>query len=227
MFSLFIQVFSSSLMITSSERDKGRDDPVDNRAQKVLRWQKWKVRHHIKIVRLINQCIILKKLKKCHPRSLFQIVNFPNSECVSEAGDAGVCMTSGECLSRSGLVSGSCAQGFGACCLVYHDQCGGTLEYNNTYIRCNNSKHILNNHITTNVGTPSFRKHTRNSHLVNGRSRRHPQTSVSLGFSNFYKTLNSVLILSLKVWFWRDEYSSSRLHNIWEHWTVHNWLLSS
>ena len=37
MFSLFMQVFSSSLMITSSERDKGRDDPVDNRAQKVLR----------------------------------------------------------------------------------------------------------------------------------------------------------------------------------------------
>lgn len=82
---------------------------------------------------------------KCLPRSLFQIVNFPNSECVSEDGDAGVCMTSGECLSRSGLVSGSCAQGFGACCLVYHDQCGGTLEHNNTYIRCDNSKHIPNN----------------------------------------------------------------------------------
>ena len=82
---------------------------------------------------------------KCLPRSLFQIVNFPNSECVSEDGDAGVCMTSGECLSRSGLVSGSCAQGFGACCLVYHDQCGGTLEHNNTYIRCDKSKHIPNN----------------------------------------------------------------------------------
>ena len=65
-------------------------------------------------------------------------MNFPNSECVSEAGDDGVCMTSGECLSRSGLVSGSCAQGFGACCLVYHDLCGGSLEYNNTYIRCDN-----------------------------------------------------------------------------------------
>ena len=80
------------------------------------------------------------------PLSIFQIVNFPNSECASEAGDAGVCMTSGECLSRSGLVSGSCAQGFGACCLVYSDQCGGSLEYNNTYIRYNNCKYVHNNH---------------------------------------------------------------------------------
>ena len=111
------------------------------------------------------------------PLSIFQIVNFPNSECASEAGDAGVCMTSGECLSRSGLVSGSCAQGFGACCLVYSDQCGGSLEYNNTYIRYNNCKYVHN--ITHYLGTQSFRKPIQNNPLVSGKSRRYPRRFAS------------------------------------------------
>ena len=70
---------------------------------------------------------------------------------MSDAGDDGVCVTAAECLDRSGQVSGKCAQvstgvkgvslmmcdhfqGFGSCCLLYTDQCGGTLTYNNTYI---------------------------------------------------------------------------------------------
>lgn len=32
-------------------------------------------------------------------------------------------------------LSGTCAFGFGACCLVYQDTCGGTLPYNCTYLR--------------------------------------------------------------------------------------------
>lgn len=67
--------------------------------------------------------------------SIFQIVNFPNAECVSDTGDDGVCMTAAECLDISGQVSGACAQGFGSCCLVVSEKCGGDLPHNNTYIR--------------------------------------------------------------------------------------------
>jgi len=66
--------------------------------------------------------------------SLFSIVNFPNEECTSSTGDNGTCLTAPECSARSGVVSGTCASGFGGCCLLYNRLCGGTLEYNNTYI---------------------------------------------------------------------------------------------
>ena len=35
-------------------------------------------------------------------------------------------------------VSGTCASGFGACCVIYTSACGGTISYNTTYIRCIN-----------------------------------------------------------------------------------------
>ena len=74
------------------------------------------------------------RLTFCHSFSIFSIVNFPNEVCKSSNGDNGTCLTAPECSSRSGVVSGSCASGFGACCLLYNKLCGGTLEYNNTYI---------------------------------------------------------------------------------------------
>ena len=42
--------------------------------------------------------------------SIFHIVNFPNAECSSAAGDDGVCMTRAECGDIAGRVSGACAQ---------------------------------------------------------------------------------------------------------------------
>ena len=32
-------------------------------------------------------------------------------------------------------MSGTCAQGFGSCCVLYYDTCGGTISNNRTYIR--------------------------------------------------------------------------------------------
>jgi len=66
--------------------------------------------------------------------SLFSIVNFPNELCTSTSGDNGTCLTAPECSVRSGQVSGSCASGYGACCVLYNRLCGGTLAYNNTYL---------------------------------------------------------------------------------------------
>ena len=66
---------------------------------------------------------------------MFQIVTFPNAECTATTGDTGTCVTRAECQDRGGAVSGSCALGFGACCLVIHTTCGGSLPHNCTYLR--------------------------------------------------------------------------------------------
>ena len=48
--------------------------------------------------------------------NLFTVVRFPNSVC---AGDAfnGTCYTSEECNDRGGTSSGTCANGYGVCCI--------------------------------------------------------------------------------------------------------------
>merc|ERR1719431_1683852 len=67
--------------------------------------------------------------------NIFQITNFPNTECTSTSGLCGTCLTGAECSGQGGLVDGSCASGFGSCCLFYVDTCGGTISKNRTYIR--------------------------------------------------------------------------------------------
>lgn len=67
--------------------------------------------------------------------SMFSIVNFPNLECTTALGDVGTCMKASECSSKDGLVSGSCASGFGSCCLIYNKACGNEiLTHNITYL---------------------------------------------------------------------------------------------
>jgi len=49
---------------------------------------------------------------------LFNIVSFPNNVCNSSQDlMQGVCLSPRECSERGGLSEGSCASGFGACCL--------------------------------------------------------------------------------------------------------------
>jgi len=67
--------------------------------------------------------------------SMFSLVNFPNDECITPDSECGTCMTTSECSGIKGKVSGSCAQGFGSCCVIYQDSCGGTISQNRTYIR--------------------------------------------------------------------------------------------
>ena len=69
--------------------------------------------------------------------SLFSVVNFPNADCtsISSSTTTGTCYTSSECTSRSGSASGSCAAGFGVCCVITSSTCGSTVSNNVTYIR--------------------------------------------------------------------------------------------
>ena len=49
--------------------------------------------------------------------NLFQIVKFPNGPCNATSTTQGVCYTSDECNSKGGVNSGTCANGFGVCCV--------------------------------------------------------------------------------------------------------------
>ena len=67
--------------------------------------------------------------------SLFSIVQFPNDECTSSSTEIGTCLTASECNGKSGTASGSCAAGFGVCCVISTTTCGSTVSSNSSYIR--------------------------------------------------------------------------------------------
>ena len=74
--------------------------------------------------------------------SLFNVVSFKNEGCRSNSGTTGIsgvnrngtCYTSSQCRNKGGSASGSCASGFGVCCL-FTVQSGGTISENCTYIQ--------------------------------------------------------------------------------------------
>merc|ERR1719422_1445511 len=45
----------------------------------------------------------------------------------------GTCYTADECTSRDGVASGSCAEGYGVCCIITVS-CGGSTSENCTYL---------------------------------------------------------------------------------------------
>ncbi|XP_032779172.2 uncharacterized protein LOC116917689 [Daphnia magna] len=65
--------------------------------------------------------------------SLFSIVRFPNSLCLASNSYNGTCLTTAECSAKGGTASGTCASGFGVCCVLTIQTCGATTSLNNTY----------------------------------------------------------------------------------------------
>lgn len=65
--------------------------------------------------------------------SFFQVVRFKNDPCQAAASRGGTCYTSTECTSKGGSASGTCAKGFGVCC-VFTLGCGGTSSENCTHL---------------------------------------------------------------------------------------------
>ena len=75
---------------------------------------------------------------------MFTIVNFKNEPCQStdslSSGSTqyrnGTCYTSSECGSKGGSSKGSCAAGFGVCCVFTYDtDSDTTINYNDSYIQ--------------------------------------------------------------------------------------------
>jgi len=72
--------------------------------------------------------------------SIFSVVQFGNSLCVASSSTTsntvfGTCYTTSECMSNGGTASGSCASGFGVCCVITQSTCGSTISKNVTYIQ--------------------------------------------------------------------------------------------
>jgi len=66
--------------------------------------------------------------------SVFTVVKFPNTVCLSSTtGRNGTCYTNSECAAKGGSASGSCASGFGACCIFEKSCGGGSIAENCTY----------------------------------------------------------------------------------------------
>merc|ERR1719336_444277 len=65
-------------------------------------------------------------------QGIFQVVRFPNDACGSANNFNGTCYTASECSSLGGSSSGSCASGFGVCC-VFSLACGGRTSANTSY----------------------------------------------------------------------------------------------
>lgn len=61
--------------------------------------------------------IIMCVMILCLVLSLFTVIRFKNEACKSGSGSNGTCYSSGDCSAHGGQASGSCAQGFGVCCL--------------------------------------------------------------------------------------------------------------
>merc|ERR1719347_1833167 len=66
--------------------------------------------------------------------NVFNIVRFPNDGCNStdSSNFYGTCYTASECAAKGGSSKGSCASGFGVCCITT-GSAGGSTSLNNTY----------------------------------------------------------------------------------------------
>jgi len=64
---------------------------------------------------------------------IFNVVKFPNDVCKGSGTMNGTCYTQEECSDKKGTASGSCADGFGVCCVISLS-CGGTTYDNCTYL---------------------------------------------------------------------------------------------
>lgn len=74
--------------------------------------------------------------------SIFQIVKFANDACSATDGNTGTCLTAAECTSSGGAATGTCASGFGVCCVAVIDP-------------CTDSEPKLNSTLLVNPGYPS------------------------------------------------------------------------
>merc|ERR1740129_2169665 len=63
---------------------------------------------------------------------VFQVIKFPNDICTGATRN-GTCYTSEECSSKGGTSDGTCASGFGVCC-IFTLACGGSASENQTYL---------------------------------------------------------------------------------------------
>ncbi|TRY76323.1 hypothetical protein TCAL_15909 [Tigriopus californicus] len=65
--------------------------------------------------------------------SIFQIIKFKHDPCPGDGTRQGICHSNAECVALGGKSSGSCANGYGVCCIVALT-CGQTTSSNCSYL---------------------------------------------------------------------------------------------
>ncbi|XP_037787951.1 uncharacterized protein LOC119583502 isoform X2 [Penaeus monodon] len=58
---------------------------------------------------------------------VINIITFDNAPCTAQSGEMGTCYSQKECEGLAGTASGTCANGFGICC-VFHRTCGESID---------------------------------------------------------------------------------------------------
>merc|ERR1712032_950288 len=81
-----------------------------------------------------NEAVPTKPMDAKRFLSLFTIVSFKNDPCQSNNGNNGTCLSSKDCEKRGGIRSGTCASGFGVCCII-SKTCGGVTNMNGTFFQ--------------------------------------------------------------------------------------------
>ena len=64
--------------------------------------------------------------------SLFTVVRFPNTMCLTSSNSNGTCYTQQDCHDKGGKPMGTCASGFGVCCHFQY-VCNSHTNQNGTY----------------------------------------------------------------------------------------------
>ena len=96
-----------------------------------------------------------EEMKSGKQFSIFNVIRFPNDECVGSGSLNGTCYTSEECTSLSGTASGTCASSFGVCC-VFSLSCGGSTAANTSYAQ-------ISSYSTTSDSDPCIYKYCKNN----------------------------------------------------------------
>jgi len=68
--------------------------------------------------------------------AIFNVVKFQNTECTGGNNNPGTCYTTEECEDRKGTADGTCAEGYGVCC-IFEINCGGSSSENLTTFMSN------------------------------------------------------------------------------------------
>ncbi|XP_059091118.1 uncharacterized protein LOC131886736 [Tigriopus californicus] len=74
--------------------------------------------------------------------SIFQVIRFKHDPCPGDGNRNGTCFSSAECTNLGGESSGTCANGYGVCCIMSL-ACGGTSSTNCTYLSQPNGVNMM------------------------------------------------------------------------------------
>ncbi|KAK9874338.1 hypothetical protein WA026_002688 [Henosepilachna vigintioctopunctata] len=72
--------------------------------------------------------------------NVFQVIKFNNSACqgtINNLNYQGTCYLASQCSSLNGMAAGSCADGYGVCC-IFRGSCGGSQSQNCTFFESPN-----------------------------------------------------------------------------------------